>query len=624
MIMFGARTMKQLWVFIFLGLMLMVQPVYSTPVTMLEDNVIVADAPPAAIQRVYGEDISSQIYSDVSTTQYRDIVEKFTENGSRWIMDYSMAQDGDNYYARQYLKQQLTELSNGRIEIEEVGDHFNIVGKLPGYLPDDNQVIVVSAHYDSAANSPGANADGSGIASVLSLARMLSKYQWPLDIYFIAFNGLYTFDFMSGSPEVGNRFQQDGIDILTMYNLDTLLFRNPFASIDERLQIGYVMGGQVDYHLGQYWAELTRMLSNNIGYNYIVPIPSINFPPWQSTDQFAFFERGFTGLLCGYESGASMDDVSSTPDDRWDNGDLNYNLGREMTSVVGASIAFTMSRRYGAPTQLTYSPTIGGGNVERYYIPITTPTRISVTSRWFGGTSTYSLLDPDSNPVAQKICNYTSPWEAIDIFNTPVTTKGLYTLIIENTYFSSIGFEISITYDTDIDGNDIIDQDEYWLDPSYFVSDQDNDNVTDADEIFLGIDMYDSDSDGDMMDDRYEIDMGFDPADPSDGNEDTDGDGLTNSQEYSGGLNPLSADSDGDQMDDYWELSYGLDPLVDDADLDLDEDNITNLEEYLAGTDPSVSNVESIPIIWFVSPVLVIAPIVAFLYIRRRNNQLLS
>jgi len=148
--------------------------------------------------------------------------------------------------------------------------------------------------------------------------------------------------------------------------------------------------------------------------------------------------------------------------------------------------------------------------------------------------------------------------------------------------------------------------------------------VTDADEIFLGIDMYDSDSDGDMMDDRYEIDMGFDPADPSDGNEDTDGDGLTNSQEYSGGLNPLSADSDGDQMDDYWELSYGLDPLVDDADLDLDEDNITNLEEYLAGTDPSVSNVESIPIIWFVSPVLVIAPIVAFLYIRRRNNQLLS
>jgi len=152
----------------------------------------------------------------------------------------------------------------------------------------------------------------------------------------------------------------------------------------------------------------------------------------------------------------------------------------------------------------------------------------------------------------------------------------------------------------------------------------DNDDVSDADEIFLGTDMYNEDSDGDTMPDRYEIDMGFDPTDPSDGNLDADEDGLTNAQEYSGGLNPFSIDSDGDLMDDLWELTNGLNPLVDDATLDPDEDEISNLEEYLAGTDPHVSDLEAPSMIWLAPPIVVVAPILGILYIRRRNNQMIS
>jgi len=213
--------MKRLWVFVLLGLMLMVQPVYSTASITENSNTVPADVPQSFTRRIYGENIAPEIYSDVGITEYRDFVQKFTENGSRWIMDYTMATEGSNYYARLYLMQQLELLSNGRIEVELVGDHFNVVGRLPGYLPGEHPVIVVSAHYDSAQNSPGANADGSGIASMLCLARMLSQYEWPLDIYFIAFNGLLTFAGMEGSPEVATKFQLDGIEILTMYNIDT-------------------------------------------------------------------------------------------------------------------------------------------------------------------------------------------------------------------------------------------------------------------------------------------------------------------------------------------------------------------------------------------------------------------
>jgi hypothetical protein len=64
--------------------------------------------------------------------------------------------------------------------------------------------------------------------------------------------------------------------------------------------------------------------------------------------------------------------------------------------------------------------------------------------------------------------------------------------------------------------------------------------------------------------------------------------------------------------------------LADDANLDLDGDSFTNLEEYLAGTDPTVPDIEQVPLILYATPVLVIAPIVGLLYLRRRNNQLIT
>jgi len=624
MVIFKIGVMKRLWVFVLLGLMIMVQPVYSTASITENSNVVPADAPQSFTRRIYGENIAPEIYSDVGITEYRDFVQKFTENSSRWIQDYTMATEGANYYARLYLMQQLELLSNGRIEVETVGDHFNVVGRLPGYLPGEHPVIVVSAHYDSAQNSPGANADGSGIASMLCLARMLSQYEWPLDIYFIAFNGLFTFAFMEGSPEVATKFQLDGIEILTMYNIDTLLVQDPLIPSDERIQIGYVNGGQQDYHKSQYWAELTRMMSNNYGSNYVVPVPSTSFAIWESSDHIMFYETGFTGVLCAYESGGAVDGSSSTANDRWNNVEYNYNLGRETTGVIGASIAFTMSRRYGAPTHLTHSFSNGPDQFEILQFAVTTPTIVNITSRWFGGSSRYFLVDPDFSLVKNETFDGASPWEPVEVFSEQLTTKGTYLLAVQNTDFWSVGYDVTITYDSDIEDNGVLDKDEYWLDQSYFDSDQDSDNLSDAEEIFLGTDMNDVDSDHDTMDDKYEIDMGFDPTDPSDGSLDADSDGLSNAQEYSGGLNPFSSDSDNDLMDDLWELTNGLNPLVDDANLDPDEDNKTNLEEYLAGTDPQVKDVEPIPMIWFVSPVVVIAPIVGLLYLRRKNKQLLS
>ncbi|MBY8997167.1 MAG: M28 family peptidase [Candidatus Thorarchaeota archaeon] len=607
--------MKRLWFLSALVLLLIMPLVQGTPISPIE-SAIQSEAPPNLYTRVYGEDYSDEVYNEVSTSSYRDFVQKISENGSRWIMDYTMAAEGDNMYARNYIIQQLEELSMGKIETEIIGNCLNVVGKLPGYLPGDNPAFAITAHYDSAQRSPGANCDGSGIAAVLELARVLSMYEWPLDIYFIAFNGLFTMSGMEGSPQVANEFNNREIDLLMLYNVDTLLVQDMGAPQDERIQFGYNLGS---YHNGRYWAELARQMSNNIGQNRIVPVPSPSFYLWESSDHYAFI-GSFSNIMCAFESGLAEDDSYQTPNDRWDNEEYNYNLGRETTAVIGASIALTMSRALGEPLK-TYSEfTLGIGNWEQIYITVTTPTTMNITSRWFGGISSFYLFSPQGILITEREFNYSSAWEPSDVLSQPVSENGQYTLMVYNNDFRTVGYEVNITIDTDIDGNGVLDREEYWIDDELFDSDLDSDGLSDAEELFLGTDMMLVDSDDDTMPDKYEVDNGFDPRDPSDGGEDWDSDGLSNAQEYSGGLNPLSKDSDNDLIPDLWELEHGLNPLVDDANLDFDEDGISNLDEYLNDTDPQEPETMQIPTEWFTAPAVLIALIGAFVYIRRRKD----
>jgi len=73
----------------------------------------------------------------------------------------------------------------------------NVIAKLPGTNPNDPRIIIVSGHLDSrnkdvmdaTGSSPGANDDGSGVALVLELARILSQTELPATLVFVAFTG---------------------------------------------------------------------------------------------------------------------------------------------------------------------------------------------------------------------------------------------------------------------------------------------------------------------------------------------------------------------------------------------------------------------------------------------------
>jgi hypothetical protein len=73
----------------------------------------------------------------------------------------------------------------------------NVVATLKGTNPNDPRIIVVSGHLDSRNKdvmdkdgaSPGANDDGSGVAVVMELARVLAKKEFSATILFVAFTG---------------------------------------------------------------------------------------------------------------------------------------------------------------------------------------------------------------------------------------------------------------------------------------------------------------------------------------------------------------------------------------------------------------------------------------------------
>jgi hypothetical protein len=92
----------------------------------------------------------------------------------------------------------------------------NIVASLQGKESDN--IVVVSAHYDSFHISPGADDDGSGVAVVLAIADILSHYTFNSTVRFVLFSGEE--QGLLGSHEyVQNAYRKDE-RILADLNLD--------------------------------------------------------------------------------------------------------------------------------------------------------------------------------------------------------------------------------------------------------------------------------------------------------------------------------------------------------------------------------------------------------------------
>lgn len=143
-------------------------------------------------------------------------------------------QEGRNYLrrknleaARRYIADRLQDAGYDvqNQEYEIAGDSFaNVVAEQKG-TSKAGEIVVIGAHYDSVAGSPGADDNASGVAALLELARLSRSQVYPRTVRFVAFVNEEPPHFMTsemGSYVYAGRAAENGENIVAMISLEML------------------------------------------------------------------------------------------------------------------------------------------------------------------------------------------------------------------------------------------------------------------------------------------------------------------------------------------------------------------------------------------------------------------
>lgn len=190
------------------------------------------------------EKITSMI-SQISAENLEKYVRKLVSFDTRHSLSTRTNQEKGIGAACNWVKSQFesfAKVSNGRL-IVKLDSFFvepdgrritrkvlmtNPMAILKGTDPNDNRVFIVGGHIDSRATeandststAPGANDDASGVAAVIELARVMSKYELSATIIFVAFSGeeqgLY------GATHLAKKAKEENWNLVAMLNNDMI------------------------------------------------------------------------------------------------------------------------------------------------------------------------------------------------------------------------------------------------------------------------------------------------------------------------------------------------------------------------------------------------------------------
>ena len=155
-----------------------------------------------------------QMVESISAENVREDIETLSGFSTRHTFSDTVINTIGIGAARRWVKLEFEKFakgSDGRLkvkfdpfEVEPDGRRIpkrtvlkNVLAILTGTDTTDNRIFIVSAHLDSRAtnvmdtisNAPGADDDGSGVAAIIELARIMSKYKFPSTIIFAAVCG---------------------------------------------------------------------------------------------------------------------------------------------------------------------------------------------------------------------------------------------------------------------------------------------------------------------------------------------------------------------------------------------------------------------------------------------------
>lgn len=105
--------------------------------------------------------------------------------------------------------------------------YVNIIAESTGTDPEKKEILVIGAHYDTVAGTPGADDNASGIAGLLELARLAAEKPLPRTVRFAAFSleepPAFGTEFM-GSHAYAKSLSGEGVKVRGMISLEMIGF----------------------------------------------------------------------------------------------------------------------------------------------------------------------------------------------------------------------------------------------------------------------------------------------------------------------------------------------------------------------------------------------------------------
>ena len=193
---------------------------------------------------IYDPEIKKMV-SEVSSEDMESTVKKLVSFGTRHTLSDTKSSTRGIGAAQRWVKSEFdnyAKASNGRLTSEI--DYFtikadgrrikndsqlgNVMATLKGTDATDDRVLIISGHLDSRAtdvmdstiDAPGANDDGSGVAAMMELAKIMCKREFPFTIIFVAVvgeeQGLY------GAKHLADKAKDQNWNVIAMINNDMI------------------------------------------------------------------------------------------------------------------------------------------------------------------------------------------------------------------------------------------------------------------------------------------------------------------------------------------------------------------------------------------------------------------
>jgi len=194
-----------------------------------------------------------------------------------------------------------------------IGEHHFESGRrlrnIEAVRAGSKEIVVIGAHYDSVRECPGANDNGSGVAALLEIARLLAPGRPARTLRFVAFPNeeapFFDTDAM-GSLQYARRCRERNEDVVAMISLETMGYYR-----DEPGTQTYPMGlGMLGYPAeGNFIAFVSNDKSRALLHRAIetfrtttaFPSEGLAAPPivpgigW--SDHYAFWQEGYPALM---------------------------------------------------------------------------------------------------------------------------------------------------------------------------------------------------------------------------------------------------------------------------------------------------------------------------------------